>query len=433
VGAAWSPLQRRALLTIAFAAFAVRLAGELHPLIFVYDIGYHVNRLILVRSGQLVFSTQPAESEALGGTFYLPTAHLAVLPLEWLLGGDTRMAIRILLIATGTLGILPLFYMAKRLAHDARAGIIAALLYVTLPMAVLPYSWGILPNVFGEFLALLAIAFLVGARSTSTLHPRRAPFWILTTLLTLALLGHPGVVFLVLPAAILIPLFLLFQKSEVRSQKSGPSIQNPKSKIQNPLLALASLLIALLVTFAIYYHNFTAQIATSIQNLFANRSGGEFKRIIGGSVEDNALGLIQREVTTRSAWVLGGIEGFWRELVAYYRGWPAFAALLGFLALGSSKYQDHSAFRTPPFALRRTALALALVVLLLAFVGWFFNVYVRYMLFALPLISLGAGLLLSPLSRRSWLSLFLVTCTLAAFLMWAFSLWGDRINFAFKG
>jgi hypothetical protein len=424
-GAPWTPFQRRALLTIAFVAFVVRLAGELHPLIFVYDIGYHVNRLLLVRSGQLVFTTQPAESEALGGTFYLPTAHLAVLPLEWLLGGDTRMAIRVLLIATGTLGILPLFYLAKRLAHDARAGVIASLLYVTLPMSVLPYSWGILPNVFGEFLALLAIAFLVGAASTSSLHPRRAPFWILTALLTLALLGHPGVVFLVLPAAVLIPLFLLFRM---------PVASN------NSKLAIASLAIALLFTFAIYYHNFTAQIATSIQNLLSNRGNGEFKRIIGGSVEDNSLGLIQREVTTRSAWILGGIEGFWRELVAYYRAWPPLAAIFGFLALGSSRSQSDAALRTPPYpfvapssALRRAALALALVVLLLAFVGWFFNVYVRYMLFALPLIALGTALFLSSLARRSRLSLILVALTLAAFLLWAFSLWGDRINFAFKG
>jgi hypothetical protein len=452
VGAPWSPLQRRTLLTIAFAAFVVRLAGELHPLIFVYDIGYHVNRLILVRGGQLVFSTQPAESEALGGTFYLPTAHLTVLPIEWLLGGDTRMAIRVLLIATGTLGILPLFYLAKRLAHDARAGIIAALLYVTLPMAVLPYSWGILPNVFGEFLALLAIAFLVGAASTpsvartpsgthtSILHPRHAPFWILTALLTLALLGHPGVVFLVLPAAILIPLlWLLPTKDEGRRTKDEGRNENRRSKIQNALFALASLGMALLITYLVYYHNFTGQIATSIQSLLSNRGSGEFKRVIGGSVEDNSLGLIQREVTSRNAWVLGGIEGFWRELVAYYRAWPTLAALLGFLALGSSKFkipgskdQKHSAFRIPHSALRRAALALALVVLLLAFVGWFFNVYVRYMLFALPLVSLGTGLLLSPLSRRTWLSLLLVACTLAAFLLWAFSLWGDRINFAFK-
>ena len=42
-GVQWSALQRRALLALVMLVFAVRLAGQLHPSIFVYDLGYHVN------------------------------------------------------------------------------------------------------------------------------------------------------------------------------------------------------------------------------------------------------------------------------------------------------------------------------------------------------------------------------------------------------
>jgi hypothetical protein len=407
----WSPGQRRAIVTIAFAAFVVRLAGEMHPQIFIFDLGYHVNRLSLVRQGQLLFSTSPAEFGGFGNaalsTFYLPTAHLATLPLEWLLGGDTRTAIRALLAAAGTLGVLPLYYLAARMGRG-RAGVIAAFLYVTLPVAVLPYSWGILPNVFGELLALVAMAALVTL--APHLHPRRPQFWLLTLIFSLTLLGHPGVVFLFLAALGLLILFWL-------AHPPAPEYRNAA------VWTSAALGLSLLITFALYYHHFAAQLAEAAGAIVGGRGGGEFRRVVGGSVEDAALGLFQREVTSRSAWVWGGLEGFWREGVAYFRAWPLFAAApLGF-ALARRRGEK---------TVTQLAFAWGLTVLLFAFVAWLFNVYVRYMLFALPIAALGTGLLLSSLWGRGRPARLLTTLTLAAFTLWALSLWGDRITYGFK-
>ena len=67
--------------------FAVRLAGQLHPSIFVYDLGFHVNILQRVSSSDLFFTTQPAEFGGFGySTFYLPTPYLFIEPLRWLVG-----------------------------------------------------------------------------------------------------------------------------------------------------------------------------------------------------------------------------------------------------------------------------------------------------------------------------------------------------------
>ncbi|HVG00567.1 MAG TPA: hypothetical protein VND68_12070, partial [Chloroflexia bacterium] len=144
--ASWG-VDRMVLLTVLLAAFVVRLAGQLHPQIFVYDLGFHLNHLELVQTGQLLFTNAPAEFGGTGHeTFYLPTAYLFAIPLDWLLG-DGRLALRVLTVLLGTLGVLPVYYVASRLLRDGRAGVLAALLYVTLPMSVLPYSWGITPNV----------------------------------------------------------------------------------------------------------------------------------------------------------------------------------------------------------------------------------------------------------------------------------------------
>lgn len=106
-GAGWSRTERMLLLTGLFTAFVIRLAGQLHPQIFVYDLGFHFNHLRLVQTGQLLFTNAPAEFGGTGHeTFYLPTAYLFAMPLDWLLA-DGRLAIRVLTVLLGTLGVVP--------------------------------------------------------------------------------------------------------------------------------------------------------------------------------------------------------------------------------------------------------------------------------------------------------------------------------------
>ncbi len=419
-GALWTDLERRVVLSLFLAAFAFRLGGQLHPQIFVYDLGFHLNRLHLVEAGQLLFTTQPAEFGGFGhSTFYLPTPYLFVIPLNWLLG-DERMAVRVLTVLLGSLGTLPVFYLARKVLGDGRAGLLAAALYVCLPMAVLPYSWGITSNVFGEFFTLMALAVAVG--NADSLHPRRPAFWGLSVLLLMALLSHPGVVAVTGAGFVLMSaLRLIFQRHRQTMQVAW---------------TLASLSLAGLVAFAVYYNHFVGQMLDSLRQIGSEKAavggGSDFRRVVGGSVEDATLGLIHQEVHSRRDWIFGGIEGVWREAVAYYRVWPLLGAVLGLLLVWPARRFASGVWTD---GRRRLALACAawlLVVLLFALVGWATNVYVRYMLSALPIVALGTGILLSSYWRRGWGGRWLSALVVVFFSVQAVVLWHYRINYLFK-
>lgn len=419
-GASWGSLERRAVLSIFLGAFVFRLDGQLHPQIFVYDLGFHINRLHLVEAGQLLFTTQPAEFGGAGhSTFYLPTPYLFAIPLDWLLG-DERLAVRVLTVLLGTLGALPVFYLAKKLLGDGRAGLIAAALYVSLPIAVLPYSWGITPNVFGEFFALASLAVAVG--NAARLSPMRPGFWALSALLFVTLLSHPGVVAVTSVGFVLYcGLMLLFRRPGQRRQA---------------VWTLAALLLAGVVAFAVYYNHFVGQMVDSLRQIGAEKtasaSGAGFRRLVGGSVEDSTLGLVKREVYSRRDWILGGIEGVWREAVAYYRAWPLLGAALGLaLVWPARRFTLHQwASRRRRFALACAAWLLA--ALLFAIVGWATNVYVRYMLSALPVVALGAGVLLLGYWRRGRAGRWLTSLVVVFFAVQAVVLWHYRISYLFK-
>lgn len=419
-GVPWRAVERRGLLLIFFAAFVLRLGGQLHPQIFVYDLGFHLNRLHLVETGQLLFTTQPAEFGGTGhSTFYLPTPYLFVIPLNWLLG-DERMAVRVLTVLLGSLGTLPMFYLAKKVLHNGQAGLFAAGLFVSLPIAVLPYSWGITANVFGEFFAMSALAVAVG--NAGTLHPRRPAFWGLALLLLIMLLSHPGVVAVTGAGFVLMLVLWSMMRGRLRTGGVG--------------WALGSLALAGALAFLLYYNHFVGQMLDSLGQIGAEKTassvGGNFNRVVGGSVEDVTLGLINREVHTRSGWVLGGLDGVWREAVAYYRAWPVAGAILGLALLWPAR-----SFALRTSSERKSRLVLAgvawlLVVALFAIVGWAANVYVRYMLSALPIVALFTGALLTGCWRRGPSGRLLSTLVAVFFGVQAVILWHYRISYLFK-
>jgi hypothetical protein len=71
-------------------------------------------------------------------------------------------------------------------------------------------------------------------------------------------------------------------------------------------------------------------------------------------------------------------------------------------------------------------------VLLFLVVGWVMNLYVRYALFALPVVALGAGALLSALWKRGRAGAWLTVMMLVFFAAEALALWQYRITYAFK-
>ena len=174
--------ERRWLLTIVAAALLVRLAATLHPQMDVIDIGFHVNRFTdVAERGMLFLKIRSAEW---GGreTVYSPAAYLAMLPLSWLID-DTHRMIRFFTALLETSRAVLVFALARWVSERGRAALLATLLFVSLPMAVLPFSWGITSNLFGEWWATaLLLALTVGWRS---LHRPRTVA-VVTALATLA-------------------------------------------------------------------------------------------------------------------------------------------------------------------------------------------------------------------------------------------------------
>jgi hypothetical protein len=71
-------------------------------------------------------------------------------------------------------------------------------------------------------------------------------------------------------------------------------------------------------------------------------------------------------------------------------------------------------------------------VVLFSIIGWATNLFVRYPLFALPIITLGAGLFLAALWARSRPGMWLTLLVIVFFSVNALAFWQYRINYLFK-
>lgn len=422
-GARWPAPERRWLLTLLMLAFAVRLAGQLHPLINIVDLGFHQHRFDTVQSGQLLFTIKSAEW---GGrsTFYLPTAYISMLPLQWLLN-DSLLVIKLFTVGVGTLGAGLVYLIGRGALKDGRAGLLAAMVYVTMPISVLPFSWGITTNLFGEFFALCALTMLV--TNYRGMQPSRPAFWGFLAALVVALLSHPGVVQLTgLAFGVIALLWLIL---------GGRGDRRVRARVPAGAWAMGALVLAASLSYILYYSHFAADMLKTLDDIRRERAAqarpGGLRLLVGGSVSDKSLGLVVQYVENRRDWLLLGLRGFWNEAAAYYRMWPLFGALLGFLLVWPGKKAVYS------LAEGRRKLALAAVgwaaaVLFFAVVGWAMNLYVRYALFALPIVAVGGGVLLSRVWRRGRVGPVLACLTLAFFTFQALALWQYRITYAFK-
>jgi hypothetical protein len=413
----WWGWARSGLLTAMLVAFAVRLAGQFHPQIFIVDLLFHVHRFEIVESGRLLFMTQPAEW-ANHSTFYLPTAYVYMLPLQAIIN-DMASAIRITMVALGTAGAVPVFFIAARVV-DRRAGVIAAYLYLVFPISVLLFSWGILTNIFGEFFALLTLALFVGAGDR--LDFRKPAYWSLVFVLTMALLSHPGVVQLIsLAVAALVALLWLARKRLGGRANAG--------------WTLAAFALSWVISYAIYYWNFVPGMIQTLGDITRERaaaSSGTMQLRVGGGIGDRSLGLTSTVVHNWSDWFWLGLQGFWNEARAYYRAWPLAGAVLACMVIWPTK---HAAMGNVGRARTRLVLSMAawtVAIGVLALVGWLANLYVRYSLFALPLAALGSGIVLSLICRRGWAGRWVALLVVIFFAVEAVGLWQYRINYGLK-
>lgn len=380
-GLALGPREVRWPVALAALFFVIHFGGDLHPHTSIVDLGFHANRYADVNErGKLLLTVQSREWGT-RETVYPPAAYLFMRPLRPL-APDVRGTV-ILFIALAEATRLCLVYLiARKATGDPRAGVFAATIFAVVPMAYLPFSWGIATNVFGAWCTTALFALL--ALGYDALR-RPAVAALLTVATTLALLSHPGE--FVLAATTLAGAVILF----------GATMR-PRFRGSWPALVGATAL-AGLIAFALLYRLVAADMLAKGWETVQAKLGGQTAAAtatappgwrVGGAIDDPIIGLSSRRVTTVPDLIAGGLAGFWREAVGYYYLWPPLFALFGLALMRGTKELAR---------LRLTSLLWWGVAALFALAGLLLNVYVRYAYFLLPPIAIGAGLTLARLGR----------------------------------
>ncbi len=369
------------------------------------DLGFHANRYTDVNvRGTLLLYVQSREWGT-RETIYPPAAYLFMRPLR-ILAPDTLGTILLFIALSEATRLCLVYLIARKATQNQRAAVFASVIFGIVPMAYLPFSWGIATNIFGTWwlTALLAL-FVLGYDRLR--HPAVAALLVVAG--ALALLSHPGE--FVLSTATLglgVALFGVAQRPRFR----GPW----------PILAVCVAL-AGAIAFALLYRLVAADMLAKGAETVGQKLGGASGASlpgwrVGGAIDDPIIGLKGYRVTTVPALIRGGLVGYWREAVGYYTLWPPLLALVGVWFMHGTKLLAR---------LRLASLVWWLVAALFALAGLLLNVYVRYAYYLLPVIAIGAGLTLARLSRlprryRPWgqlvVALLLTGTTLYGLWFW---------------
>ncbi len=374
-GAALSPRAERALWTVFTFFLAVRLAGYLYPAVQTWDLCFHYNRLVYdVAQGNVFFTIQSTEWGN-QETFYLPSMHLLLVPF-WGFFGGRLVPFKLAAVFLDTSAALFVAYIARRLLGQGRAAVLAALLYLALPLSYIIFSWGIVSNILGQWLLLLVLALLV----SPAVRLSRARSWLTAAgLLIPSALSHPGAVQLM---AVFLGLLLV-----VAWVVPLPQLQRPAA-----VRWIGAGLAVGILAVVIYYSFFVGTMLGSLQKMGQPQDDGEPPTegiLVRGPLLDADLGLRPVRVATWAEAVRAGIAEVAAEARAYYHGWPFYLALAALAGL---------ALERRPLAVRIIGLAV-LVALFFAVVGLATNLYVRYGYFLLPFVAIGAAWWLSRLPR----------------------------------
>lgn len=397
---------------LAALFFVIHFGGDLHPHTRVVDIGFHANRYTDVNErGTLLLYVQSREWGT-RETVYPPTAYLFMRPLR-ALAPDTIGTILLFIALSEAARLCLVYLIARKATGSQRAATFACLVFGLVPMAYLPFSWGIATNVFGAWW-LTAIFAILALGYDRLRHPAVAA--LLAVAGTLALLSHPGE--FVLTAATLGLGVILFGVA-----------QRPRFGGSWPIL-LACVAVAGVVAFALLYRLVAADMLAKGAETVSQKLGGGGGTAtsppgwrVGGAIDDPIIGLQGYRVTTVPALIWGGLVGYGREALGYYTLWPPVLALAGLWLMQGTK------------ALTRLRLASILwwtVAAIFALAGLLLNVYVRYAYYLLPVIAIGAGLTLARLTRlprryRPWgqFAVALLLTGTAAYGLW---FWYLRIS-----
>lgn len=410
------PLYRRAGLTLApdearwpvlLAAmfFVAHFGGDLHPHTNIVDIGFHIHRFEDVNErGKWLLMVQSREWGT-RETVYPPAAYLVMRPLRWFTP-DVRTAI-VLFMALAEASRLAIVYLvARKASADRLTGIFAAVIFGIVPMAYLPFSWGIATNVFGAWCITALFALLVLGYDRLR-RPVLAA--IAFGVILLGLLSHPGE-FVLMSATVGMAILVFGVVARPRFRGSWPVLVG--------VTALAAL-----VAFVLLYRHVALAMLQQGGDTFRARLVGGGSQVgwrVGGAIDDPIIGVRGYRVTTAPALIWGGAVGYWREAVGYYYLWPVALALVALAwparAAGLAR-------------LRLVSLVWWAVAALFALVGLILNVYVRYAYYLLPVIAIGAGVTLGRLASRGRWATAAVTLVLVATAGAGLWFWYLRITY----
>lgn len=386
-------------LLVASLLFVAHFGGDLHPHTRVVDLMFHVNRYNNVnRDGQLLLMVESREWGT-RETVYPPTAYLFMRPLRPLMPDVVTTVLFFMALAEATRLCL-VYLVARKATADPLAGRFAAIIFGIVPMAYLPFSWGIATNIFGTW-CITAIFALLALGYDQLRRPLLAAT--LTFIATLGLLAHPGE--FVLTAATLGGAIVLFGIA------NRPHFRGPW-----PVL-LGTVLLSGALAFALLYRLVAADMLSKGAETLGQKlggGGGAQGWRVGGAIDDGILGLKGYRVTTLPALLRGGLVGYWREAWGYYYLWPPVGALAALPLMRGTRALAR---------LRLTSILWWLVALLFALAGLLLNVYVRYAYYLLPAVAIGAGFTLARLSRHGrWaqiaITVLLITTTAAGLWLW---------------
>jgi hypothetical protein len=422
----WDNRSERAwVLAIFGLSLAVRFAGTLHPHIQMVDIGFHYNRFMLLwEQGQFF---QKIESAEWGSreTYYPTTQYFVMGLFRWLIP-DVMQLQKFWLCAFDASRALLVYYLIKRAVGDGRAGVIGAFLMAVLPVALISVGFGQVSNLYGEWLVLVTLCLVVVKYKQLNRWPY---FAILTLTLLAAFIQHPGVI--VLSGVVFLAIALLF------TLKTRPGVK---------WLWLAYFL-ALALSIGIYHRVTLVEMVPQALDTITGKTqpvnkGNDTQKpkliYVGGSVDDRRLDLKRTPVNNFNDWLTGGLTGFWAEARAYYNVVPLLMVPWAFWWLHRSSRpgslpvndRDTGRFLEPRRRLFWSGIGWFGTAAVFALLGWTINLYVRYSLFMLPFVAVGAGIFLSRLWQRQGLAVKVLVVAICLFLEVAsLALWYDRIIF----
>lgn len=341
---------------IVTGAFILKTAGVFYPQMFVIDAVFHLHRLQEVQSGNLFFTHTLWKFIPVP---YTPSLYLLLSPLAALVTDDLAL-IKLFPLVLQTFNGFLVFFLARKFAVSERGALLAALLYLMMPAALIVFAWGIYANIFAQeiFLITLCVWLLLPWQTHRT-----AALCVLTLLFGVNMLAHTS----------MLPMLFVFWGMFL-----GAVALCEREARGRALWTAVALGAALLLMLALYFGHFVGGFAPVLE-----------------LVQSRATGLVQPTPAPGQPRVPPNVLArslpfFAREALEFYWGIPLAAAVVGVFLL----------WRRKETRLLALALAVGLATEIVFFyAGLIVNLYTRYVIFGVPFIALGAGFALERLAQ----------------------------------